>query len=164
MVTAAVASGWFLAVAAVLIAGIEITSRIQVVMTTIELVILLVVLGAAFVHAAHVGIANPFSWAWFGLDYTPGNFAASALVVVFFYWGWDVTSNLGEETAGGGDSAGNGGFSSVFITILFYLGFTVAALFLFSTKDAKTSPTTSSTTWRSFRGWGTPAPSWHPSP
>lgn len=137
LVTAAVASGWFLVVATVLIAGIEITSRVQVVMTTIELVILVGVLIAAFVHAYHAGIANPFTWAWFGLGYTPGNFAASALVVIFFYWGWDVTSNLGEETAGGGDSAGNGGFSSVFITILFYIGFTVAALFLFSTSDAK---------------------------
>jgi amino acid transporter len=137
VVTAAVASIWFLLVAAVLIAGIEITSRVQVVMTTIELVILSAVLVAAFVHAARAGAANPFSWSWFGFGYTPGNFAASALVVVFFYWGWDVTSNLGEETAGGGDSAGNGGFSSVFVTILFYIGFTVAALFLFQAGDAK---------------------------
>lgn len=137
VLTAVVASAWFLAVAVVLISGIEITSRVQVVMTTIELVILLIVLIAAFVHVLHSGVANTFSWAWFGFDYTPENFAESALVVIFFYWGWDVTSNLGEETAGGGDSAGNGGFSSVFITILFYIGFTVAALFLFSTKDAK---------------------------
>ena len=164
VVTAAVASGWFLAVAAVLIAGIEITSRVQVVMTTIELVILLAVLGAAFVHAAHVGIANPFSWAWFGLDYTPGNFAASALVVVFFYWGWDVTSNLGEETAGGGDSAGNGGFSSVFITILFYLGFTVAALFLFSTKDATNLTDNIVYNMALVSGLGHTGGLWHPSP
>ena len=136
VITAAVASVWFMAVAAVLIAGIEITSRFQVVMTSIELLILVFVLIAAFVHVYVSGLANPFSWDWFGLDYTPGNFAASALVVIFFYWGWDVTSNLGEETAGGGHSAGNGGFASVFVTIVFYMGFTLAALFLFSTKDA----------------------------
>jgi amino acid transporter len=135
-VTAAVASAWFLLIAIVLIKGIEITSKVQVVLTTVELLILIVVLAAAFIHAGRVGAANPFSWSWFGFDYTPAAFSASALMVVFFYWGWDVTSNLSEETINGSENAGNGGFSSVFITIAFYIGFTVAALFLFSLKDA----------------------------
>ena len=53
-------------------------------------------------------------------------------MTVFFYWGWDVTANLGEETRNAEDTAGNGGFSSVIVTIVYYLGFTIAALFLFS--------------------------------
>jgi amino acid transporter len=137
VLSAAVASVWFLAVAVVLIVGIKVTSGVQVVMTSIELVILTIVLGAAFVHAGHAGIANPFSWSWFGFGYTPASFAASALVVVFFYWGWDVTANLGEETANGSENAGNGGFVSVFITIVYYLAFVFAALFLFSLKTAQ---------------------------
>ena len=137
VLSAAVASVWFLAVATVLIVGIEVTSGLQVVMTGIELVILTAVLGAAFVHAAHAGAVNPFHWSWFGLGYTPASFAASALVVVFFYWGWDVTANLGEETANGSDNAGNGGFVSVFVTIAYYIAFVFAALFLFSLKDAR---------------------------
>ena len=56
---------------------------------------------------------------------------------MFFYWGWDVTANLGEETVNAEDNAGNGGFSSVIVTIIYYLGFTIAALFLFSLKDAQ---------------------------
>jgi amino acid transporter len=137
VLSAAVASVWFLAVAVVLIVGIKVTSGVQVVMTSIELVILTIMLGAAFVHAAHAGFANPFSWSWFGFGYTPASFAASALVVVFFYWGWDVTANLGEETANGSENAGNGGFVSVFITIVYYLAFVFAALFLFSLKTAQ---------------------------
>jgi amino acid transporter len=137
VLSAAVASVWFLAVAVVLIVGIKVTSGVQVVMTTIELIILTIVLGTAFVHAAHAGFANPFSWSWFGFGYTPASFAASALVVVFFYWGWDVTANLGEETANGSENAGNGGFVSVFITIVYYLAFVFAALFLFSLKTAQ---------------------------
>ena len=135
--TAGVASAWFLLIAIVLITGIEITSRVQVVMTVIELLILSVVLIAAFLHACAAGTMNHFNWSWFGFGYTPASFAASALMVVFFYWGWDVTSNLSEETVNGGENAGNGGFSSVFITIVFYIGFTMAAIFLFSLKDAK---------------------------
>src|SRR3954467_878061 len=137
VLSAAVASVWFLAVAVVLIVGIKVTSGVQVVMTSIELVILTIMLGAGFVHAAHAGFANPFSWSWFGFGYTPASFAASALVVVFFYWGWDVTANLGEETQNPHENAGNGGFISVFITIAFYMAFAIAALFLFSVNTAQ---------------------------
>ncbi|MFL6690077.1 MAG: APC family permease [Alphaproteobacteria bacterium] len=137
VLSAAVASVWFLAVAVVLIVGIKVTSGVQVVMTSIELIILTVILVAAFVHAAEAGPVNPFSWSGFSLSYSPGSFAASALVVVFFYWGWDVTSNLGEETVNGSENAGNGGFVSVFITIAYYVAFVFAALFLFSLKDAE---------------------------
>jgi amino acid transporter len=82
-------------------------------------------------------MVNQFDWSWFGISYTPSSFAASALMVVFFYWGWDVTSNLSEETVNGSENAGNGGFSSIFITIAYYIGFILAALFLFSLRDAR---------------------------
>jgi len=137
VVTASVASLWFVVVALVLIMGIEITSKVQLVMTGVELVILTFVLIAAFVHVVQVGAVNAFSWSWFGLGFTRQSFAASALITVFFYWGWDVTANLGEETVDGEETAGNGGFSSVIVTIFYYLGFTIAAMFLFSLKDAK---------------------------
>ena len=136
-VTASVASLWFVVVALVLIMGIEITSKVQLVMTGVELIILTFVLIAAFVHVTKYGAVNLFSWSWFGLGYSRESFAASALVAVFFYWGWDVTANLGEETRNAEDTAGNGGFSSVIVTIVYYLGFTMAALFLFSLGDAK---------------------------
>lgn len=137
VLSAAVASAWFVVIALVLIVGIEITSRVQVVMTTIELIILAAVIVAAFVHTAQVGAANAFRWSWFGFGYTPGSFAASALVVIFFYWGWDVTSNLAEETKNAHDNAGNGGFASIFVTIAFYIGFVFAALFLFSLSEGQ---------------------------
>lgn len=137
VLSAAVASVWFLAIAAVLIVGIEVTSRVQMVMTSVELVILTVVAAAALWHAAQVGSANPFHWSWFGLGYTRAAFASTALVVVFFYWGWDVTANLAEETADAEDNAGNGGFLSIFVTIAYYLAFTFAALFLFSLSRAQ---------------------------
>lgn len=136
VLSAAVASAWFLVIATVLIVGIEVTSRVQMVMTGVELIILTTIVIGAFIHAAHAGLANPFSWSWFGFGYTAGSFSASALVVVFFYWGWDVTANLAEETHNGHENAGNGGFVSVFITIAYYIAFVLAALFLFSLRDA----------------------------
>src|SRR6202166_1084605 len=137
VLSAAVASVWFLAVAVVLIVGIEVTSRVQMVMTSVELVILTFVAVAALWHAAQFGSTNPFHWSWLGFGYSRAAFASTALVVVFFYWGWDVTANLAEETTDGEDNAGKGGFISIFVTIAYYLAFTFAALFLFSIPQAQ---------------------------
>lgn len=138
LLTTAVGALWFVVIGVVLIAGIGLTSKIQVVMTSIELLILTTVAVAAFIHADHVGPANIFSWSWFGFNYPAGGFAASALVVVFFYWGWDVTSNLSEETIDHPPNAvGNGGFYSVFITIGYFVAFVLASMFMFSLSDAQ---------------------------
>ncbi|HEX7389142.1 MAG TPA: APC family permease [Acidiphilium sp.] len=137
LATTAVATIWFLVIACVLIVGIKLTSKIQMIMSTIELVILAIVAIAAFVHVGLHGATNHFSWSWFGFHYTAGGFAATALVVIFFYWGWDVTANLSEETKDAETNAGNGGFGSVFVTITYYIAFTLAALLLFTTKAAE---------------------------
>jgi amino acid transporter len=132
VLSAAIASAWFLVIAIVLIIGIEVTSRVQMVMTGVELVILTAVAIAAFLHAGKFGAVNPVSWAWFGFGYSAASFANTALVVVFFYWGWDVTANLAEETENGEENAGLGGLLSIFVTIAYYVAFVFAALVLFT--------------------------------
>src|SRR5579871_1957418 len=136
VLSAAIASAWFLVIAIVLIIGIEVTSRVQMFMTGVELVILAAVAIAAFVHAARFGTANSFLWAWFGFRYSVAGFANTALIVVFFYWGWDVTANLAEETRNGEENAGLGGILSIPVTIGCYVAFVLAALFLFSVAKA----------------------------
>lgn len=136
VLSAAIASAWFIVIAIVLIIGIEVTSRVQMVMTGVELVILTAVAIGAFDHAARFGAVTPFSWRWWGLGYSAAGFANTALVVVFFYWGWDVTANLAEETENGEENAGLGGFLSIFVTIAYYVAFVLAALFLFSVAKA----------------------------
>jgi amino acid transporter len=136
LLTTVIGAVWFLAIGVVLITGIELTSKIQVVMSSIELLILAVISIAAFFHTTGAA-ATPFSWSWFGFNYPAGTFSSSALIVVFLYWGWDVTSNLSEETKGHPpNAAGNGGFYSVFVTIASFVAFTVAALMMFSLKDS----------------------------
>lgn len=128
----------FTAIGAVLIAGIGLTSKLQVLMTSVELVILAVVGIAAAVHAATHGAVQAPSWSWLAFGYTRASFAATALVVVFFYWGWDVACNLGEETAEvPPNAAGTGGFVSVFLAIGIFVAFTMAALVLFPMRDAQ---------------------------
>ena len=135
--TTAVGALWFLAIGWVLITGISLTSKLQMIMSTVEIAILTLVVVAAVVHAIRFGAVNPLSWSWFSLGYSPAAFSASALIVVFFYWGWDVTANLGEETDAAHDGAGNGGFFSVFVTTFYFLAFAGSTLLLFSLKDSQ---------------------------
>lgn len=137
LLTAGIGAIWFVGIALVLIAGIEITSRLQVFMSSIELLILFAISVAAFVRAAGGHAVNPFSWTWFGFHYSRAGLASSALIVVFLYWGWDVTANLSEETRNDRpNAAGNGGFLSVFVTIASFAAFTAATLMLFSLRNA----------------------------
>jgi amino acid transporter len=137
LLTTAIGAVWFIAIGLVLIAGIELTSKIQVVMSSIELGILAIISVAAFLHSGTHGAISSFSWSWFGFNYPAGTFASSALIVVFLYWGWDVTSNLSEETKGHPpNAAGQGGFLSIFVTIASFVAFTVAALMMFTLSDA----------------------------
>jgi amino acid transporter len=137
LLTTGIGAVWFIAIGVVLITGIELTSKIQVVMSSIELIILFGISIAAFFHSGVGGAVTPFSWSWFGFNYPAGTFAQSALLVVFLYWGWDVTCNLSEETKGHPpNAAGNGGFLSIFVTIASFVAFTVAALMMFTLKDA----------------------------
>ncbi|MDE1895700.1 MAG: APC family permease [Rhodospirillales bacterium] len=137
LLTTSIGAVWFVIIGLVLITGIELTSKIQVVMSSIELGLLFIISIAAFVHSGTHGAVSHFSWSWFGFNYPAGSFAASSLSVVFLYWGWDVTANLAEETKGQEHNvAGRGGFLSIFATIASFIAFTVAALMMFSLKDA----------------------------
>jgi len=137
LLTTGIGAVWFLGIGLVLIAGIEITSKVQVVMSSIELLILFAISAAAFVRTAAGHTVHPFSWTWFGFHYSAASFASSALIVVFLYWGWDVTANLSEETRNDRpNAAGHGGFLSVFVTIASFAAFTAATLMLFSLRDA----------------------------
>src|SRR4051812_35840418 len=113
---------WFLVMVGLVMAGVTVTAKAQWIMTGIEVVLLLVfaVIGLARLGGEHAGA--DFSWSWFSLGGFGGlgGFAAGALIAAFYFWGWDVTANLNEETEGRGRRAGLGGLVGVlFVFVLF---------------------------------------------
>jgi amino acid transporter len=125
---ALVAAGWLLAVSAVVVKGIKPASYLQVVLTSIEVGILVIVIVAALVrsggHPAH-----DFSIAWLSPGaFTPQLFATGALTAVFFFWGWDVTVNLNEETRNAGHTPGLGAVLAMIAVLLLFVGFAIATL------------------------------------
>lgn len=124
VVAATIAGGlWFAVVATLTIVGVHVAANFQKVMTGIEAIALLVLAIAAFAKFA-VAPVNPFSLSWFSPtafgDFS--TFMAGMLVAVFYYFGWDVSSNVAEEATGAGATGGSSGvLGMIGIVTLFLL-------------------------------------------
>jgi hypothetical protein len=121
----AVGAAWFLAMLLVVLGGARLTVRAQLLLTGTELAILLFFVGAAVLHE---GAATAFDWSWFGFSHFdgPAGFASGALIATFYYWGWDVTGNLSEETRNSRRTAGLAALVGVGIVFLLFEAFTIA--------------------------------------
>jgi len=120
---------WFLIMAGAVLVGVRVTARAQWIMSTIEVAILVLFAVLAIVHAASGSHKGPsFDWSWLGFSHFNGvgGFVAAALIAAFYYWGWDVSSNLNEETKNGRKAAGRGGIIGVIIVFLLFEVFTIA--------------------------------------
>jgi amino acid transporter len=112
VVFATIAGGmWFVLVATLTIFGVHIAAGFQRLMTGIEVFALLaLVIGGLIKFSGNP--VNSFSPSWFSPT-AFGNFQtffAGILVSMFYYFGWDVSSNVAEETH---DSNNTAGFSGV---------------------------------------------------
>jgi len=116
---------FFLLMVAAVAAGVTITVNVQIVMSSIELFLLVLFAVLAIVHGQHV---HTFSWHWFSpaVFHGQSGFAAGALVAAFYYWGWDVTANLNEETKGAKKTPGFGAMIAILIVFVLFEVFTVA--------------------------------------
>jgi amino acid transporter len=121
-----VGSLWFLMMAIMVMIGIRITARVQWMMSSVEIAILLVFAVLAIIHAVGHAVV-PFSWSWWGFARFHGlaGFAAGGLVAAFYYWGWDVSANLNEETQNARKTPGLGGLWGVLVIFLLFQIFTV---------------------------------------
>lgn len=113
---------WFLSMNILIMIGIQITTKFQKFMTIIEVVILIVIAIGAFIKFG-LHPVNPFSWSWFSPSgFNLNTFMSGSLVAIFYYWGWDVTANLTEETQDRNKTPGYGGvFGMIGIFVLFEL-------------------------------------------
>jgi amino acid transporter len=120
-----VGAAWFVLMLLVLLGGARLTVRAQLVMSGVELAILALFAVLAFFHT---GNARAFEWSWLGFGHFDGmqGFASGALIGAFYYWGWDVTSNLSEETRNSRRTTGLAGLIGVGIVFLLFEVFTIA--------------------------------------
>ncbi len=90
----------FLAVATwVTYRGIEATEKLQMVLVTFQLIMLLIFAIAAIVQSANSPDALEFSWSWF----SPSGLTLQAFILglsgsIFAFWGWDTSLTVNEES------------------------------------------------------------------
>jgi amino acid transporter len=120
-------SGWFVAMVTLAILGVRLTAKAQWIMSGTEITILALFAALSLHHAATRPVVA-FSWSWLGFTHFTGlgGFAAGALVATFYYWGWDVSSNLGEEARNSRRATGLAGISGVLIIFALFEAFTIA--------------------------------------
>ncbi|MFZ1737100.1 APC family permease, partial [Sphingorhabdus sp.] len=136
------AAVWLSLITAVVMKGIKHASYAQVTFTIIETVIIFALIIAAFIEYGGKPAHVP-SWEWFSpFSFTPATFATGALVAVFFYWGWDVTMNLGEETVDGKPQpAGRGAFWAMVNLILFFIIMLIVVLIVLTDAEIEAANT-----------------------
>jgi amino acid transporter len=116
---------FFLLMVAAVAVGVTVTVVVQIVMSSIEIALLILFALLAIFHGQHV---HTFTWHWFAPSVFHGanGFFAGALVAAFYYWGWDVTANLNEETKGSSRTPGLGGIIGMLFVFVLFEVFTVA--------------------------------------
>lgn len=136
-----VAAGWLLAVSVVVIKGIKLTSYTQVAMTLVELGVLAAIVFAALMRAPRP-LAHPLSPAMlWPSGFTPQLFANGALVALFFFWGWDVTANLTEETRDPAHAPGRGALTAMVIVLALFMTFVIACQAVLSDQEIRSAGT-----------------------
>lgn len=131
-----VGAAWFVAMLLVVLGGARLTVRAQLLMSGVELAILALFAVLAFFHTDN---ARAFDWSWFGFGQFDGmaGFASGALIAAFYYWGWDVTSNLSEETRNSRRTTGLAGLIGVGIVFLLFEVFTIAVNVVLSSTQVR---------------------------
>ncbi|MDD5295998.1 MAG: APC family permease [Rhodocyclaceae bacterium] len=130
---------WLTLVTLVVTKGIKHASYAQLVLTAIETVVVFAIIIAAFMKYGGQPAHAP-SFIWFSpFSFTPELFATGALTAIFFYWGWDVTMNLSEETKSGRKDethpAAKGAFWAMVNLILFFILMMIVVLIALSDQE-----------------------------
>jgi amino acid transporter len=110
--------------------GIELSAKLQEVLLTIELIMLLVFSAVALIKVAGGNATDGsigVSWSWFNpfdID-SFSTFFRGLLLMLFIYWGWDSAVAVNEETA---DPARTPGRAAVISTVLLLVTYTLVTL------------------------------------
>lgn len=127
---------WLTLVTIVVTKGIKHASYTQLILTGMETAVIFALIIGAFIQYGGKPAHAP-SLIWFSpFSFTPQLFATGALTAIFFYWGWDVTMNLSEETKGGEPHpASKGAFWAMVNLILFFIIMMIVVLIVLSDEE-----------------------------
>ena len=108
------------------------TQKLQYVLVSFQVVVLLFFAGSAIVQGANgAGFdSTAFSWSWFNPFEVAsfGAFAAGVSLSIFIFWGWDVTLTMNEETKDPEKTPGRAATVTVLTIVSLYVLLAVAMI------------------------------------
>lgn len=119
---------WLMLVTFVVVKGIGLTGKVQSFMTCCEICILLGLSVTALIKAGPQAIHALSLRDFLPTAFTPSSFANGAVIALFFFWGWDVSLNLTEETQNSAKVPGLGAVGAIFLVMAAFAGFSAIAL------------------------------------
>lgn len=135
----AVSACWLVAVSFVSARGIRLTGVVQTVMTATEILVLAGLTLVALVRYGADALAQ-LSWqALLPTAFTPETFSAGAVIALFFFWGWDVTLNVSEETRHSGQTPGRAAAFAMLVIVSAFMAFAVVTLVVLSEPEIQAS-------------------------
>jgi amino acid transporter len=142
IIVSGVAIGWLLVISGVVTKGIKLSSYFQVFATVVEVLILILIILLSLIYY-HSNPVHPFEWHQLSLsNFSFKSFFEGILVALYFYWGWDVTVNLSEETKQKNDNPGKGANWAMLIVLMLFMGFMLAVQFAFTEEEVQKAGTT----------------------
>ncbi len=121
---------WIVLMTYICYVGVELSARLQKVLLTLELIVLLVFAVVALVkvatdHAASVSVG--VSASWFNPFDVPdfSSFIRGLLLMLFIYWGWDSAVSVNEETK---DPTRTPGRAAIISTVMLLVTYTLVTL------------------------------------
>jgi len=135
------AIGWLSLITFLVVKGIGLTAKVQIVMTLVELIILL---GISLLVVIQFGSAALHSLTWQNFSpaaFSSSSFANGAVIALFFFWGWDVSINLNEETKNPEKSPGYGVVGAILVIIAAFTAFATISLLALNDDEISSSGT-----------------------
>jgi len=135
----AVSALWVLAVSLVLVRGVHLTGVVQTVMTVIDVLVLAALAVVAFVRYGDAALAH-LSWRSFAPGaFGPGAFSTGAVIALFFFWGWDVSLNVSEETRDAGRTPGRAALLALAVIVASFMAFAIVTSVVLSESEIQAS-------------------------
>jgi len=112
--------------------GIEVSARLQYVLLSIEIVILVIFSVIALLKvyggdAPEGALVPSLSWLW-PSGMTLSALVTATLIAVFIYWGWDTAVSVNEETDDPGKTPGRAAIISTVLLVVTYATVSVATV------------------------------------
>lgn len=135
IVVSIVAAFWLILINLIVIKGIKLSSYFQMFLTLLEVGLLVIIIAGA-IWTFYSAPKKPFDLSELSLfKFNLESFSSGALIALFFFWGWDVTVNLSEETKNSSVNPGAGATGAMFIVLLLFTSFMIAAQFALTEKE-----------------------------